>query len=58
MTHRFESYDAYAGDISTRSSGSLVSSRIRPSKSIRNRQTTKKEEHSSSILVRISTQAK
>ncbi|MAO46663.1 MAG: translational GTPase TypA [Crocinitomicaceae bacterium] len=28
MTHRFESYDAYAGDISTRSSGSLVSSEL------------------------------
>ena len=28
MTHRFESYDAYAGDISTRSTGSLVSSEL------------------------------
>lgn len=28
MTHRFEGYDAYAGDISTRLSGSLVSSEL------------------------------
>jgi GTP-binding protein len=28
MTHRFDSYDAYAGEISTRQSGSLVSSEL------------------------------
>ena len=28
MTHRFESYDFYAGEIATRSTGSLVSSEL------------------------------